>query len=562
MPQRRSRPKAVSRLLLLGSLAATSLLLADPAGAFRLNTGNPDLKLSWDNTVKYSVAARVEGRADKLVADPNQDDGDRTFDRGLISNRFDLLSEFDAIYKKDFGIRLSGAAWYDLVYNRSTDNDSPGTYNPFSVSSDEFTRDTERLHGRKAELLDAFAFGKLEAGPTTTSVRVGQFAQIWGESLFFGNNGIAGGMAPIDVVKLLSVPNTQFKELIRPVPQVGAQLQLGPNVSVGAFYQFLWEKTRLPAAGSYFSTTDVLDEGGERILAGPNPIDPALPPLHFTRADDEEARDSGQGGIQVRFRPVSTVDVGLYAIRFHEKTPQVYVRPGQGVQPGPPLTGKVGEYLLVYPEDVQAYGASASTTFGAWNLATEVSMRRNTPLVSPPVVVPAGIPADNRDDPRYAVGNSVHAQISWLASFGPNFLSRESMFLGEVAWNRRTSVTDNSQALDPNADRDAWGFRMIFEPSYRQVLSGLDLSVPLGFAYFPKGKSSVVNSFGPHKGGDLTVGLNASYLDAWRFGLSYTHFYGPRGVALVTLPDNSQHFSYKQSLADRDFVSFTVRRTF
>jgi hypothetical protein len=432
-------------------------------------------------------------------------------------------------------------------------------------------------------------------GPTTESFRVGQFAQTWGESLFFGNNGIAGGMAPMDVVKLLSVPNSQFKEIIRPVPQVAAQVQIGPKVAIGGYYQFKWEKTVLPAVGSYFSTNDTVDEGGERLLLG-GPIvqfpteGPPIPtvgtaPEAWFRGDDKDAKDSGQGGVQLKVRPGLGVDLGFYAIRYHDKTPQLYARmykipevPLNLPDPPPGLpvggfnpdavnlaTGKSGEYYLVYPENIQAYGMSASTTFGDWNWAAEVSMRRNTPLVSVLHAYPynPNIPGlnqdpDNDEDAAYAVGRSVHAQISWLAALGPTFLSRESSFLGEVAWNKRTSIQDNSESLDPNTDKSAWGFRTVFEPTYRQMLPGLDLGFPLGFAYFPHGKSSVVGTFGPDKGGDMSIGLNAAYLDVWRCSLTYTHFYGPEQGFL----DEATHQSMKQSLADRDFVALSVRRTF
>src|ERR1039458_7190677 len=79
--------------------------------------------------------------------------------------------------------------------------------------------------------MDAFFFARGHIGQRTVSFRVGQFSQFWGESLFFGNNGIAGGMAPIDVIKALSVPNWTFKELILPVPQVSIGFELAPNVS-------------------------------------------------------------------------------------------------------------------------------------------------------------------------------------------------------------------------------------------------------------------------------------------------------------------------------------------
>ena len=34
------------------------------------------------------------------------------FDKGLISNRVDILSAFDLSYKRKYGFRVSGAAWY------------------------------------------------------------------------------------------------------------------------------------------------------------------------------------------------------------------------------------------------------------------------------------------------------------------------------------------------------------------------------------------------------------------------------------------------------------------
>jgi hypothetical protein len=534
--------------------------------AFGIDSGNSDFSIRWDNTLSYNAAFRVKEQSATLVdpaknpSNANQDDGDRNFDKGLIANRFSLFSELDMVYRRDFGIRLSGSAWYDSVYNNTNDNNSPYTVNSASVASDEFTKETRDLHGRAAELLDAFAFATFDNDSTTTSLRIGQFAQQWGESLFFGNNGIAGGMAPIDVVKLLSVPNSQFKEIIRPVPQVGAQVQFGSRLSVGAYYQFGWDKAVLPAAGSYFSSSDTVDEGAERMIVDPSG-------LAFYRGNDMEAKDSGQGGIQVRFRPGLEMDFGLYAIRYHDKTPQLYVIPGTDsfgnpINPGVVdfAAGKVGEYILVYPEDIEAYGMSVSRSFGVWNLATDISMRRNMPLVSvaEPIIPAFGMNPDNADNPAYAVGSTYHANFSWLASFGPSFISREASFLGEVAWNRLQSIDKNPDALDPNTERNALGIRMIYEPTYRQARPGLDLSVPLGLSYFPQGKSAVVGSFGPDKGGDMSVGLAGTYLDIWRFKMNYTHFYGSEQGFL----DATQHQSMKQTLGDRDFISLSLSRTF
>ena len=81
------------------AVSATVLLgLSTQAQAFQIDTGNPDLSATWDNTIKYSNAWRVNKLDHKVAVGPgtsnsnsNLDDGDRNFDRGLISNRLDIL---------------------------------------------------------------------------------------------------------------------------------------------------------------------------------------------------------------------------------------------------------------------------------------------------------------------------------------------------------------------------------------------------------------------------------------------------------------------------------------
>jgi hypothetical protein len=69
------------------------------ANAFEIETGNEDLSIHLDNTLRYTLAQRLKDRSDQIVNSVNNDDGDRNFGPGLVSSRFDLLSEFDAVYK-------------------------------------------------------------------------------------------------------------------------------------------------------------------------------------------------------------------------------------------------------------------------------------------------------------------------------------------------------------------------------------------------------------------------------------------------------------------------------
>ena len=99
-----------------------SLAAAGSASAVEINTGNPDVVLRWDNTIRVNLANRVEDQDASILDSPNFDDGDRNFDTGMVSERIDLLSELDFVYKRSLGFRVSAAGWYDAAYE-NLDND-------------------------------------------------------------------------------------------------------------------------------------------------------------------------------------------------------------------------------------------------------------------------------------------------------------------------------------------------------------------------------------------------------------------------------------------------------
>lgn len=545
------RPTSIRPRYTRIAAALVALAGAQSASAIEIDTGNSDWKLRWDNTVKYSLAGRVKSPlpslANTLPVTANQDDGDNNFKRGIVSNRLDLLSELD-LAGPSYGARLSAAAWYDEVYNGRTDNlGFTSNHSP----RDAFPSETRKLMGRKAEVLDAFVYGRFELGSTPATVRLGRHTLLWGESLFFGANGIAGGQAPLDLIKLLSVPNSQFKEVARPTGKISGQVQLSSDLAVGAYANYEWQKTRLMPVGAYLSTSDSLGPGAERINAGPTGT--------FIRQADLDAKDSGQGGLQVRWRSAALdTDFGFYAIRYHATTPSNI----NNVLTGFPPALSASTYRWMYHEGVRAYGASFAKTLDEWSFAGEVSVRHNTPLASSGqstlanVGVNAGL--NNSSNPGYAVGESAHAQFSWIASLGPSFISREASFVGEIAWNERTKVTRNAQMLNPNADKSAVGMRMVYAPSYRQVAPGLDLTPSIGLGYTFGASSAVGPGFGVDKGGDMNFGLSGVYLGTWTFALNYVHYLGKAAPTL----DAANNAQFKQALKDRNSLTFSVRTTF
>lgn len=534
-------------------------------GADLYHEGDVDIRL--DTTVRLSEMARLFPYSDSVVANVNADDGDRNFAAGLVSNRLDLLSEFD-VSDGDFGIHASGAAWYDTVYHQRNNNNSPSTFNPVSVPNNEFTRATERLQGEDAELLDAFLYGNFDAFGIPVSMRVGRHTLLWGESLFFADNGISAGQAPIDAIKEVSEPGAPAKELFLPVGQVSEIVQLLPNLDFSFYYQFEWERTRLPASGSYLSDADFLDAGGERLIVEQGE--------YLYRGPDRAASGSGQFGAALHMTQ-GEVDLGLYALRYNSKEPEILLTPGivltsanKVIVTDPSIVnlaiGRVGDYELVFPNGIDAYGASVSFYAGDTTLAGEVSGRRNMPLVSGFGGIAGGfsgdyggafaaLPADRAWYRRFVpvpterdfpVGDTLQAQFSSVTTIAPSRLWDGADLSAEIAMNELLDVTRDPYDLNPSRTKFAAALRTEFQPAYFQVLPNLDVSVPLELGLGLIGRSSIDGSQNAGAG-DIDIGLSFSYRAVWKAGLTFTHFVG--GAS-------------KQPLADRDFVSFSVQRTF
>ncbi|AOW15341.1 hypothetical protein LPB72_13730 [Hydrogenophaga crassostreae] len=552
MKKRHTHRALARRLTAIGAAS----IMASGAQAMELDLGNPDIKARWDNTVKYSNAFRVKDASPELAGgqdNGNQNDGDNNFGKGMVSNRLDVFSEFD-LQSRNYGLRLSGSAWYDTVYNSSTDNTTRSSNH---LPASEFTSDTRKAMGRDAELLDAFVWGRFDLADKPVTMRLGRHTLLWGETLFFGANGIAGGQAPLDLIKLLSVPNSQFKEIARPTGKLSGQVQLSDELTLGGYIGYEWEKTRLMPVGAYLSASDTLGAGAERINAGPIGS--------FEKAPDIDASDSGQGGLQLRWNAEDiATDFGLYAIRYHATGPSNNFTTLSGFPPGPRGPGNLAaeSYRWAYHQGIRAFGVSAAKTVGSWSLAGEASIRQNTPLASSVQnvlpAVGAGVTKDNDKNPGYAVGETAHLNFSWLASLGPSFISREASFLGEIAWNTRTKVNKNADMLNPNADKSATGVRMVYSPSYRQALPGVDISPSVGLGYTWGKSSAVGNAFGVDKGGDFNIGVAGTYLGRWIASLNYVHYLGPIGGSV----DKNTNVQFKQALKDRNFVTFSLRTTF
>ena len=479
-----------------------------------------------DTTLRASLAARVEPRNPSLLADPNADDGDRSFSPGLVSERVDMALRLD-ISRGDLGVELSADGWYDAAYARAGADRSSATFNPLSVPAGEFPAETQRLLGRTIELDDAYLHDKLEVAGVPVSLRIGRQTLLWGESLFFAGDGIAAGQAPVDLIKSASQPLVEANELYLPVTQAVVRVALPADVSLEAYDQFEWRRDRIPGVASYFSTSDILDAGGERVLM---PGGGSL-----SRTADRIPSGLGQFGVALR-RNTDTLDLGLYALRYAAKSPE----PELGTIPG--------SYRLAFPAGVYLLGASASSYLGDDTLSGEASLRWHLPLASRFQPLAPATPGQSGRTVAagFATGQVLQALVSYQRQLRPGMLWNAALLQAEAAATDLLATTSSSTNQLPGTTRFALALQVVFTPTYYHLARDLVLSVPVGFEIGLAGRSSVDS--GRYAGtGNVTLGVAATFHTVWQADLSFTHYVG--GPAL-------------QPLADRDFVVASLQRTF
>ncbi len=536
-------------LMLLGTATgALALMSPQRANAFSLYSGtvnNQNLEINLETTVEYSTFYRVNDPSAVLLNNTNGDEGDRNFQHGFVDNTFDALPVLDMKYG-NFGAHFSGELYLDTPYLGTNQNDSPSTYNPYSTGKNtDFTSATRNINGENAVLLDAFVYGGANFGANdqqTATFKFGRQTLLWGQSLFFANNGISAGQAPLDIIKAQSLPNAQAQQIYLPVGQFVATYQPNQILTFQAYYQFEWEHDTFQGVGAYFSSADILDKGGQRILAGP-PSDPQVAALYRTK-DLSPPIDNGQFGASVQ-ATVGLYDLGLYALRYDSKSPSLY--DGAPVPNG--QANNVGSYWLVYPRDIQIYGASLSTDVGPANVAGEISGRRNMNLVGNAPFASATNPGSANAGALYPVGSTLAAQASVIyASAGLPLDPGGISFAGEVAMNHLISVTANRDMLAQGRQATAAATEFTITPNYYSVFPKLDVSFPIGITYDFLGRSEIDSTMN-HGTGNFTVGVAATYRTTWIAALTYKDYFGKADVTL-------------NPLADRGYVSLNLQHTF
>jgi hypothetical protein len=528
------------------------------AAAGELKLGAIDFDLA--TTLTASATYRAQGRAADLVGfenggtgeigDVSSDDGTLNFARGdATSQMVSALHELEARWANLTAFTRVNY-FYDRVY---AEND---------VRFAKLGRNARRDAGYRFDVLDAFVAGAFEVAERPLDIRLGRQAISWGESLYIG--GGLSSISPYDFGQLVR-PGSPLKEGL--LPFWAARVDTSPveGLTVSAFYQLAWRPNRQLARGTFFSTWDVVAAGADRNPVGSNTgepldlLDPDNPIFFIGRENDVSGADQGQFGISLRGHLENLndgTDVGIYFARINSRDPFV----GSILRGLDPFTDL--NYRLVYPDRVDLYGLSASTSvaaFGGMVVQGEVTYRRHQPLGESNQAVferlfisEPGASADG-----YIRRDTVQAQIGWVASLGPEAwvtaLGGDAATIsGEVAvFHVRGMPSAEDVALfgtgpTPPTATSA-GYVLDASIDYFDVVPKLTLSptltwsqdiegnTPYPFVTFKEGRKSV------------TVGSRFTYSSAWSGALTYTNYFGARG---------------SNDLQDRDHVALRVSYAF
>ncbi|NOY67256.1 MAG: DUF1302 domain-containing protein [Gammaproteobacteria bacterium] len=578
------------KILLQTLLSASLLATIAPVTAIEIDyngiTGN------FDTTVSWGAAQRIQSRNPAIIANSaggtsfsaNTDDGNKNYNKGLISNVFKVTNDIDVDYK-NFGAFVRSSYFYDF-FNRDKKNLSP-------VAQDKV--------GSDGVLLDAYIRGSFEVAGRPLDVRLGKQVVSWGESTFIQNS--INAINPINAIKI-RVPGAELREALVPIPMIWASQELSDTLSVEALYMTSFEHTEIDPKGAYFSTNDFASDGGQFVTTGfgfvPDVIcaNPAISPATYAqrcipRAADNDAKQSGQFGVALRWlaEDLNDTEFGFYYLNYHSRLPII-----SGVAVSTIGVGVTGRYFIEYPEDIQLFGVSFNTMLEKSGVAVqgELSYRKDAPVQIDDVEILfgalridqapglGGLPFQLRG---FAAGDIVSGyrsldimqyQMTGTKLFGASnpFNADQLVLLGEAGVTHVLNMPDKSVlrfdgpgsslpgnaiiagALVPTgpspiggfADATSWGYRLVARLDYNSVgNNGVNLSPRIVFKHDVRGTS-------PGPGGNfiegrkaLTLGLGATYLNEWQFDASYTNYFGGGLFNLIS---------------DRDFVAISAKYSF
>jgi len=494
-------------------LAIAAALVSPASQAIGINTGNPDLQINWTTDVRLGFGWRMEGIGAAIGNDPTSHQSEYFAGKGdMWKRRLDLLTEFDFIYKDDFGFRISAAGWYDNAYDRHTLKGNPAFAGISAYRDNRLSRRAQRFYnGPSGELLDAFVFGSFAAGSTSWSLKAGAHALIWGVSLVDSANSVSWSQQPANLQKSAETPGASPKELAMPLNQFSFVGQLTDTFSIAGYYHLDWKGNRLSEGGTFLGGADWLFSPSGRLYVGND--------LYIEQGEEVTpgSKRSGNYGLQLTFSPEWYRGSFSFLYRRMDETQQginFVVDPTQVT---------FSRIYQVYNRDVDMYGVFTNFSWKDYSWGAEISTRRNTALDS------TGGP--NRAGTLYgATGTTWHGLLNVQGALPRSPLYDAGLFIAEVAHTYLDEVTSNAdvyagcvKSTDPGCGtRNATSFSLILLPTWTGVWPGVDLNGNLTLASFGLSGNSAVPGGAAKRAYSWAAGLTADINVKYKVGILYS----------------------------------------
>lgn len=556
--------------ILFPALLAVSCV--DHAYAIDIPAGQ-DWRINLGTTVQYTAGWRTQSRDDGIGNHPFFAQGDYKFDKGdMVTSRAQALVELQGVYKRTMGFRLSGSVWKDFAYDDDVEtNPNPAFDAIRTYDGGEYSDTTKKYHIQGAELLDGFVFFNTSAADKPVYLKAGRFTEYWGNSLFFGFSNIAYSQHSIDYLKSFSQPGSEVKELFLPRAQVMATVDLNEELSVAAQYFLEFRPNRFPEGGTYLGPFDILyggpNNGGAVAgqFGGPT-----------TAGNEYEPDDINDNfGLKVSWSPEwAQGDIGFYYRQFDDVQPW----PGGSIAPG-----GGGEVHLRYAEKNRLYGLSYETNLGPVSTGLEVSYRTDTALNS---AFSNGIPGEPYREG--ASGDLINVLVNGIYTLPETLLWDTGVLLAEASYTHLDKVSKNEEYYngvgydscvdsvdgslegdkgDGCASRNALAVAFKFEPTWLQVLPGVDLSAPMSLTYGASGNPAyAAGSFYAEGTQIYSVGISARLNNRHTATLQYNGYSWDTSPK-VTVPGLGESYAGfggngPVALNDKGWVALTLKSSF
>ena len=215
------------------------------------------------NLEEYSTPTNGDGEFD---GEENENDGNRSFDQGFVSQTLKLTSEFK-LEKNGVGFFARATAYHDRILMDDDNNwadanatdianglaDQTGTYSGL-------TSEVKRNQGNGVKLQSAYAFANWKFGESgQLDIRLGDQTIGWGETLFYG-----GGLKNLNAYDLAlnSLPGSDG-DLLLPQGMIQIDLALNDQLKASAYAQYDSKESISGGHGTFDSGTDLFVPGSD-----------------------------------------------------------------------------------------------------------------------------------------------------------------------------------------------------------------------------------------------------------------------------------------------------------